>query len=211
MHQPRNSLGSFSPLSVSPPPIPCCVFYFLIPTCFCFVHRFLCVFIPTLHFYFSMLMFYISNLTLVWWFSLFVSFHLCLSIRTFSHLLIMFPVHVVLFALNGHLLLQFLSSLPSFIEWPLSYDHLSLLPLLFPLPSFSISLGGPAFLPGFSRPRCENWRWRGRRRRRRRRSGNQRSRPQSLFLWHFLWYLAPQWNPPPNYRPSLPTISSSTS
>lgn len=87
------------------------------------------------------------------------------------------------------------------------------LPLLFPLPSLSISLGGPAFLPGFCRPRCENWRWRGRwwRRRRRRRSGNHRSRPQSLFLGHFLWQLATQWSPPPNRRPSLSTHSSSTS
>lgn len=109
--------------------------------------------------------------------------------------------------------LQLLTSLPSLIEWPLFYDHLSLLPLLFPLPSLSISLGGPAFLPGFCRPRCENWKWRGRwrRRTRRRRSGNQRSRPQSLFLGHFLWQLAPQWSPPSNRRPSLSTHSSSTS
>lgn len=42
----------------------------------------------------------------------------------------------------------------------------------------SISLGGPAFLPGFSRPQCENWRWRGRRWRR----DNHWSRPQSVFL-----------------------------
>ena len=80
--------------------------------------------------------------------------------------------------------------------------------LLFPLPSLSISLGGPAFLPGFCRPRCENWRWRGRRRTKRR-SGNQPPRPQSLFLRHFLWQLAPQWSPPSNRRPSLSTRSSS--
>lgn len=42
----------------------------------------------------------------------------------------------------------------------------------------SISLGGPAFLPGSSRPQCENWRWRGRRWRR----DNHWSRPQSVFL-----------------------------
>lgn len=42
----------------------------------------------------------------------------------------------------------------------------------------SILLGGPAFLPGFSRPQCENWRWRGRRWRR----DNHWSRPQSVFL-----------------------------
>lgn len=73
----------------------------------------------------------------------------------------------------------------------------------FPLPSFSISLGGPAFLPGFCRPRCENWRWKGRRRR----SACRRSRPQSLFLWHF----APQWSPPPNCRLPPPAHSSSAS
>lgn len=173
-----------------------------------------------------MLMFYTStqfNHIFLWWFYSLSSSHLCLTILTSSHTLT--PLQHVIFSpstchvicLDWTFPLQLLISLPSFIEWTLSYDHLSPLPLLFPLPSLSISLGGPAFLPGFCRPRCENWRWRGRwwmrrrTRRRTRRSGNQRSRLQSLFLGHFFRQLAQQWRPPPNWRPSLSTHSSSTS
>lgn len=146
---------------------------------------------------------------------LFIFASLFLLPLTLSHLLNMwfsFPLYIHVMCLDWTSPLPLLTSLPSLIEWPLFYDHLSLLPLLFPLPSLSISLGGPAFLPGFCRPRCENWRWRGRwRRRTRRRSSNQRSRPQSLFLRHFLWQLTPQWSPPSNHRPSLSPHSSSTS
>lgn len=170
----------------------------------------------------SMLMFCAStqfNHILHWRFSSMSSFsHLYLALLTSSHTLTPLQ-HVILFflhlsALIGHLLYN--SSHPTHRSLNgLSPTTISpLLPLLFPLPSLSISLGGPAFLPGFCRPRCENWRWRGRwwrRRRRRRRSGNHRSRPQSLFLGHFLWQLATQWSPPPNRRPSLSTHSSSTS
>lgn len=170
----------------------------------CFCHCFY-TFSFQLILFFNVDAFHLNSITFS---SLSSLLHLYLAVLTSSHTLTP-PQRVIFFPLYMWRFLLWLdisfTSLPSFIEWPLSYDHLSLLPLLFPLPSLSISLGGPAFLPGFCRPRCENWRWRGRR------SGNQRSRPQSLFLGHFLWQLTPQWSPPPNCRPSLSTHSSSTS
>lgn len=216
-HQPRNSLGSFSPLSVS---LLLYVWFFqslvtrlLFSKCtFALLWPLpLHVSIPSGYFCFSLLMFFPSNHVLLWWFFsfiLFPSLSHCYSFLPHFHTSSTCIFSLYMSALIGHLLLQLLTSLPSFIEWPLSYDHFSLLPLLFPLPSLSISLGGPAFLPGFCRPRCENWRWRGRWRRW---SSNQRSRPQSLFLGHFLCQLAPQWSPPSNHRSSLSTRSSSTS
>lgn len=148
---------------------------------------------------------------LLWWFSSLSSSHLYLTILTSSHTLTtcdFSPLNVT--SSTGHLLYN--SSHSSHLSLNVPSPTTSLLPLLFPLPSLSISLGRAAFLPGLCRPRCENWRWRGRWWwRRRRRSGNRRSRPQSFFLGHFLWQLAPQWSPPPNCRPSLSTHSSSTS
>lgn len=230
MHQLRDSFGSLSPLSV----LSLCValpiprhlaFIFLILPYFASAIAFTCAHSNRFFVFVNIDVFHFDQIT---------SFSgdfppcplpICISLfflpPTLSHLFNMWflssTCHVI--CLDWTSPLQLLTSLPSLIEWPLSYDHLSLLPLLFPLPSLSISLGGPAFLPGFSRPRCDNWRWRGRwwrprrrtRRRRRRRSGNQRSKPQSLILRHFLWQLAPQWSPPPNCRPSLSTHSSSTS
>lgn len=85
------------------------------------------------------------------------SSHLYLSLASSHTLTPLGHVIFFLFFFLSTCTLQLLASLPSFIEWPLSYDHLS--PCShssFPFPSLSISLGGPAFLPGFCRPRCEN-------------------------------------------------------
>ena len=81
------------------------------------------------------------------------------TILTYSHTpqhVIVSPPHVTLSALIEHLLYN--SSHPSHrsLNGLSPTTIFSLLPLLFPLPSLSISLGGPAFLPGFCRPRCEN-------------------------------------------------------
>lgn len=69
-----------------------------------------------------------------------------------------------------------------------------------PAPSLSMSPGGPAFLRGFCRPRCEeHWRWRG------------RSTSVQSLCGPGLRLLAPQWSPPQNCRPSLSAHATPTS